>query len=297
MRRDSNRVAVKPFKCGQVSPTSCSVVELLHSDTTKMSNPFFTNDDVDDDEFLKNSRRPNAQSFSAGGGGVGGGARPDPLQQIQERKREIEQRTLDSSQRSISLLYESERTGQATAEELLRQKEQLKQTESRLTDINSTLKQSERHLQGIKSVFGGIRNYFKGGPAAAGVPGAAPMTAGASSRLSTSASAGIAVDSAISQANDIRGDPSRHPGLRVQGREEGGPPRHATTTDDVNAALDRNLDEISNGLSRLKGLAQGLNSELEEQNDLLDNIDDQAARAGLKINQQNKDMNKILGKK
>ena len=33
--------------------------------------------------------------------------------------------------RSISLLYESERTGQATAEELLRQKEQLKQTESR----------------------------------------------------------------------------------------------------------------------------------------------------------------------
>ena len=106
--------------------------------------------------------------------------------------------------RSISLLYESERTGQATAEELLRQKEQLKQTESRLTDINSTLKQSERHLQGIKSVFGGIRNYFKGGPAAAGVPGAAPMTAGASSRLSTSASAGIAVDSAISQANDIR---------------------------------------------------------------------------------------------
>ena len=94
-----------------------------------------------------------------------------------------------------------------------------------------------------------------------------------------------------------RGDPSRHPGLRVQGREEGGHPRHATTTDDVNAALDRNLDEISNGLSRLKGLAQGLNSELEEQNDLLDNIDDQAARAGLKINQQNKDMNKILGKK
>ena len=40
-----------------------------------------------------------------------------------------------------------------------------------------------------------------------------------------------------------------------------------------------------------------MNTELEEQNDLLDNIDDQAAKAGLKINQQNKDMNKILGKK
>ena len=77
----------------------------------------------------------------------------------------------------------------------------------------------------------------------------------------------------------------------------GGPPRYPTTTHDVNAALDRNLDEISNGLSRLKGLAQGLNSELEEQNDILDNIDDQAAKAGIKIQSQNKDMNKILGVK
>ena len=52
-----------------------------------------------------------------------------------------------------------------------------------------------------------------------------------------------------------------------------------------------------NKLYCITGLAQGLNTELEEQNDLLDNIDDQAAKAGLKINQQNKDMNKILGKK
>ena len=44
--------------------------------------------------------------------------------------------TLLYSFRSISLLYESERTGQATAEELLRQKEQLKQTESRSQATN-----------------------------------------------------------------------------------------------------------------------------------------------------------------
>ena len=105
--------------------------------------------------------------------------------------------------RSISLLYESERTGQATAEELLRQKEQLKQTESRLTDINSTLKQSERHLQGIKSVFGGIRNYFKGGPPAGAAPGVG-AEASSGARMSASVSAGAAADSALSRANDIR---------------------------------------------------------------------------------------------
>ena len=64
-----------------------------------------------------------------------------------EKRREIENRTLESSERSLGLLYESERAGAATAEELHRQKEQLKRTEERLDDINSTLKTSERHLQ------------------------------------------------------------------------------------------------------------------------------------------------------
>ena len=77
-----------------------------------------------------------------------------------QKRREIEERTLDSSNRSLGLLFESERAGIETAEELNRQKEQLKRTEERLDDINSTLKTSERHLQGIKSVFGGIKNYF-----------------------------------------------------------------------------------------------------------------------------------------
>jgi len=266
-----------------------------------MSNPFFANNDVDDDEFLKNSRRPPPPTQASAGGGYG--SRMDPLQQIQERKREIEQRTLDSSQRSISLLYESERTGQATAEELLRQKEQLKQTESRLTDINSTLKQSERHLQGIKSVFGGIRNYFKGPAPEAGAPGMV-AAAGAPHLMVRSPSGNpvnAAADSALSRVNDAArsAESAQHPGLRTQGRgaAEAAAPRYNNVTDEVNAALDRNLDEISSGLSRLKGLAQGLNTELEEQNDLLDNIDNEAAKAGLKISKQNKDMNQLLGKK
>ena len=64
-----------------------------------------------------------------------------------QKRRDIEDRTLQSSERSLGLLYESERAGIATAEELDRQKETLKKTEERLDDINSTLKTSERHLQ------------------------------------------------------------------------------------------------------------------------------------------------------
>ena len=79
-----------------------------------------------------------------------------------QKRREIEERTVDSSNRSLGLLYESERAGAATAEELNRQKEQLKRTEERLDDINSTLKTSERHLQvKIKTIFYFVTNTNK----------------------------------------------------------------------------------------------------------------------------------------
>ena len=78
-----------------------------------------------------------------------------------QKRREIEERTVDSSNRSLGLLYESERAGAATAEELNRQKEQLKRTEERLDDINSTLKTSERHLQvKIKTIFSLAGLYY-----------------------------------------------------------------------------------------------------------------------------------------
>ena len=149
-------------------------------------NPFFTEEDeIDDDEFLRRSRGGGGGSGTGTGGsymlpnhgaalhsGRPAAAAVDPIdarrQMLMEKRREIEERTLDSSQRSLGLLHESEKVGMATAEELSRQKEQLRGTEQRLDDINATLKQSERHLTGIKSIFGGLRNYFSGkGPAAA----------------------------------------------------------------------------------------------------------------------------------
>ena len=38
----------------------------------------------------------------------------------------------------------------------------------------------------------------------------------------------------------------------------------------MDEALDRNLDDMASGLARLKGLAQGLNSELSDHNQILD---------------------------
>ena len=67
-------------------------------------------------------------------------------------------------------------------------------------------------------------------------------------------------------------------------------------SDAVDEQLDRNLDDMATSLARLKGLAQGLNTELDEHNDILERVTDKADVVGFKVDKQNKEMNKILKK-
>lgn len=53
---------------------------------------------------------------------------------------------------------------------------------------------------------------------------------------------------------------------------------------------------MSLSLSRLKGLAQGLNSELDDQNMLIDRLQTSADKADWRIQRQNKDMERLLKK-
>ena len=47
-------------------------------------------------------------------------------------------------------------------QELLHQKEQLNNIEKKTTQINQDLKVSQKHITGIKSIFGGIKNWWNG---------------------------------------------------------------------------------------------------------------------------------------
>lgn len=340
-----------------------------------MSNPFYSGDshDVDDDDFLNHPRSgssgymlqnsQNIGSISASNQYPSSGVHREALgldtegnresginraQALMQKRREIEERTLDSSNRSLGLLFESERAGAATAEELNRQKEQLKRTEERLDDINSTLKTSERHLQGIKSVFGGIKNYFSSKNASAvAVSGGSTQTR--TSNISGAPNGNLGSNTApnnpynsnrsngldddvfdyqiphhlnskanntrfrrfktmtpsleeflslekqcdenkdeIDRLDDIRSQ--NHPGLRTRGLQE----NNSKTVDEV---LNSNLDEMSLGLGRLKGLAVNLNEELGEHNAILDRLDDKTSGADWRVKKQNKDMDKLLNPK
>lgn len=103
-----------------------------------LQNGSLFNDDVDDEAFLKNSRVKPKDDYL------------EQRQMYEQKRKEIEDRTLNSSQRSIGLLHETEQVGVATATELAKQREQLEKTRNQLDTINTSLKFSQRHLNGIK---------------------------------------------------------------------------------------------------------------------------------------------------
>lgn len=118
------------------------------------TNPFEDDGDIDDEMFLQNSRRPMSSNMPP--------TFEDQMLSFAERKRIIEDRTLNSTEKSISILRDSEQIGIATAEELIRQREKLEKTDKQLDEINATLRFSQKHINGIKSVFASLKNYVSG---------------------------------------------------------------------------------------------------------------------------------------
>ncbi|XP_059622675.1 synaptosomal-associated protein 29 [Phlebotomus argentipes] len=253
-------------------------------------------EDVDDETFLRNARTNNYTEGASAPQYTPHSTNPflqdddyeQQRQMYEQRRREIEDRTLLSSERSLGLLYETEQVGMATAEELARQREQLENTSKQLDDINSTLRFSQRHLTGLKSVFGGLKNYLT-------------RQREFTPRTNASPSGSNILDTASYQE-----PPRSH--MSPEERYENHPvnrlrsdPPYAQHTihgpGEFSARLDQNLDCMAGSLTRLKGLAIDMNQEIDSQNDLIDNITNKVEDTDMKIGKQNRDMLKLLGKK
>lgn len=235
-------------------------------------NGLFDEDDVDDETFLKNSRvQPSANDSYV-----------EQRQMYEQKRREIENRTLDSSQRSIGLLRETEQVGVATANELAKQREQLENTRDQLDTINTSLKFSQRHLNGIKSMFGGLKNYLAG-------------KSEFESKISPSSSNSSSIASPTPEERYAQHPTTRLRNDSIQQQQQ----QQSMTNSNLsfNNQLDRNLDEMCDSLSRLKGLAVDLNLEIDSQNDLIGDITNKVDDVDVKIGKQNREMFKLLGKK
>ncbi|NXY84076.1 SNP29 protein, partial [Alcedo cyanopectus] len=197
-----------------------------------------------------------------------------------ERQRYLQQEVLrrsaataDSTTRSLSLLYESERIGVATSEELVRQGEALKRTEQMVDKMEQDLKTSQKHINSIKSVWGGLVNYFKAKP-----PESKPEQNGtpqyyANSRLKEAMMSSKEQESKYQEShpnlrklNNSDNDFSKADLVSSVQRDSYPSNQHLRA---YHQKIDNNLDEMSSGLSRLKNLALGLQTEIDEQDEML----------------------------
>ncbi|KAK6620962.1 hypothetical protein RUM43_011261 [Polyplax serrata] len=244
------------------------------------SNSFFAfEDDIDDEKFLKNSRnysytgQPNGNSFYSSPQG----SFEDKKAQLLERKKAIENETLESTERSLYLLRESEETGIATAEELQRQREQLERADRNLDTINSALRTTQRKIDGIKSVFGSFKNYLtrKSDPL------------GGTSKPTTI----TPIDRQTYSNSNKSSEPSQsvHPGLKIRGLAE-----DPASSLSVSEKIDKNLDHMFGNISTLKNLALEMGNEIEYQNSLIEDITYKADKADITIKKQTKEMNRII---
>ncbi|XP_075424660.1 synaptosomal-associated protein 29 isoform X1 [Ascaphus truei] len=212
------------------------------------------------------------------------------------------QATVDSSNRSLSLMYESEKVGVETAEELVRQGEALKRTEKMVDKMEQDMKTSQRHINSIKSVFSGFTNYFRAKPAET------PPTQNGSAEYSASNKLHEAMSNSKEQEGKYQ---ASHPNLQRMENSEASTNAGAASTNagaaSTNAGaassgyhhknqalrnyhqkIDNNLDDISVGMGRLKNLALGLQSEIEGQDDMLEGLTGKVDKMDLNIKRTEK---------
>ncbi|KAM9858433.1 synaptosomal-associated protein 29 [Aulostomus maculatus] len=249
-------------------------------------NPFA--DDDDEEDF-----KPKSRGFNDDGGMSDAERRQRYLQQEVMR---TAQSAVDSSHRSLGLIYESEKMGVETAEELMRQGEALKRTDRMLDNMDQDLKTSQKHITSIKSVWGGLVNYFKGKPETKPPP-EQPKAYEANDRLQS------ALSNSREQEDKYQ---ASHPNLRrletggfgAAASVDGGSSRQNGYSQnrhlrEAHQTLDNNLDEMCDGLSRLKNLGLGLQAEIDEQDNSIDSLLNKVDKMDLKIHNTNQQIKKL----
>ncbi|XP_067910781.1 synaptosomal-associated protein 29 [Heterodontus francisci] len=193
------------------------------------------------------------------------------------------ERTVQSSGRSVALMYESEQVGTEAAKELIRQGEALHRSDKMMDKMEQDLKVSQKHINSIKSIFGGITNYFKSKNPE---PQASPLP-----EKPTRTKLQDALDKSMQQEDQYQ---ANHPNLRKLDTSGFGASSSSVAVENNNypknnflhtyhTQIDNNLDELSSGLSRLRDLATGLQTEIDDQDEIINRLTNKTERLDSKI--------------
>ncbi|XP_064625189.1 synaptosomal-associated protein 29-like isoform X2 [Lineus longissimus] len=256
----------------------------------KNANPFYEDDD--DFSFGNVGRSSGTSSGRGYGASRNDEFGDDPVlsrrAQLQQEMAESKERQMVSQQRALASLNESERMGVATAEELVRQGEQLDNVERKTADINASMKTSQKHINNIKSIFGGFKNWFGGSK-----PEQEKEIPKRESGLK-----------AFVENSDIDRSAAPHPveAMRERDayrssdryRDEMDAQKMRKPGDRYEEQFDSNLGMMSDNLARLKNMGLGMTDEIEAQTEQIGRITGEVDRADSNVYGQTKQIYKIL---
>ena len=145
----------------------------------------------------------------------------------------------------------------------------------------------------FQSIFSGFKNYFSKPAAAAAAATGTGADVKPTSSNSDNALARTLEQQQQQQGGGGGGSKTEHPALRIRGLENDFSHKPLSNVDEQ---LEQDLGEMSQSLARLKGLAKGLGTEIDDQNQLIDRIQSSTDKADWRIQRQNKDMERLLKK-
>ena len=151
--------------------------------------------------------------------------------------------------------------------ELVAQGEKLDRINEGLDDVNNTLIATQKDLNKVKSVFGGLKNKF----------------------IRNSHKADTKPEK-----NALKTDSGKNVDKQKQKKEQPKAEFARITGSDREVELNKNLEDMSIGLSHLKSLAEGMSFELDRQKPVIVGIENKAYFTNNRIDDQNKQMKDIL---
>jgi uncharacterized coiled-coil protein SlyX len=190
---------------------------------------------------------------------------------IQQQIGAVENSSLESTRRALLLINESREVGTKTAEELASQGEKLNKIEEHMDKLNVDLTETQKNLNRMKSVFGGIINKFTFGK----------KKDASSSNKNSKVADQTSPRSSVSSTNGEVCSEART-GFAV------------ITGSDREQELNSNLEELSLGLKGLADLARGMQREIDRQDPILGRLNDKSEATKSRIDDQNAQMKKLL---
>lgn len=200
-----------------------------------------------------------------------------------DKRMELEKSILQSARNSLTLLSKTEDVGKATAEELLRQRRMLMANEERLDTISGFIRTNQKYLRTIGSAFGAMKNYLSRKCAKETSPNESLSNETSLSPIDRKKQ----LHELLHEDKHILKDeiPLGH------SSSDASPANESTNVQDV---VDKNLDKMLFSVNTLKALSVNMGSELDTHNTILDNVLYKTESVQFAIQQQDKEINKIL---